>query len=331
MERIATDGTLAHIDEVPAEIKRVFVCAHDIAPQWHMRMQAAFQKFCDSSISKTINFPESASMEDVDQIYRMAYDLRCKGVTVYRNGCREHQPMALKSSADAHKRATGGPVEPVKEERPRDLEPAVLPEIMSGIRIRQLTPFGNMHINITVDPKTEREMEVFAQLGKGGDLANSDLEAICRMISLWLRAGGSLNHVVRQLLSIGSSLQLQTKDGKIMSLGDGLARALRKYMQTKQEMGLKALLTGEASVDIPAEKAKNGKGANGNGNGHGNGASHGEAAVIDRMVAKAPLRGDGLGFQWQQKEFKVVCPDCQSELRFSEGCMTCEGCGFSKC
>lgn len=335
MERIATDGTLAHIDEVPAEIKRVFVCAHDIAPEWHMRMQAAFQKFCDSSISKTINFPETASMEDVDQIYRMAYDLRCKGVTVYRNGCRENQPMALKSSADAHRRATGVGVEPAKDERPRDLEPAVLPEIMSGIRIRQLTPFGNMHINITVDPKTEREMEVFAQLGKGGDLANSDLEAICRMISLWLRAGGSLNHVVRQLLSIGSSLQLQTKDGKIMSLGDGLARSLRKYMQAKQEVGLKALLLGETSVEQVAEKAANGNGTKGNGagkgNGHGNGASHVEPVVLDRMTTKAPLRGDGRGFQWQQKEFKVVCPDCQSELRFSEGCMTCEGCGFSKC
>ena len=91
--------------------------------------------------------------------------------------------------------------------------------------------FGNMHINITVDPKSEREMEVFAQLGKGGDLANSDLEAICRMVSLWLRAGGSLNHVIRQLHGIGSSLQVHTKEGKIMSLGDGLARALRRYMQ----------------------------------------------------------------------------------------------------
>lgn len=336
MERIATDGTLAHIDEIPKEIKRVFVCAHDIAPEWHMRMQAAFQKYCDASISKTINFPESATIADVDRIYRMAYDLRCKGVTVYRNGCREHQPMALKSSAEAHRRAkAAGGGETAAEDRPRELEPATLPEIMSGVRIRQLTPFGNMHINITVDPKTEREMEVFAQLGKGGDLANSDLEAICRMISLWLRAGGRLEHVVRQLLSIGSSLQLQTKDGKIMSLGDGLARALRKYMQAKQEKGLRALLVGEANLEDVAEKPiAEGKVANGNGHGKGNGhggPNGGGAASLDRVAVKAPSRGEGLGFQWQQKQFKVVCPDCQSELRFSEGCMTCEGCGFSKC
>ncbi len=120
-----------------------------------------------------------------------------------------------------------------------------------------------------------------------------------------------------------------------MSLGDGLARSLRKYMQAKQEVGLKALLLGETSVEQVAEKAANGNGTKGNGagkgNGNGNGASHVEPVVLDRMTTKAPLRGDGRGFQWQQKEFKVVCPDCQSELRFSEGCMTCEGCGFSKC
>src|SRR2546421_8231043 len=78
------------------------------------------------------------------------------------------------------------------------LEPKDLPWILSGLRIRQATPFGNMHVKITVDPRTEREMEVFAQLGKGGDLATSDLEAICRIVSLWLRAGGSLHHVIKQ-------------------------------------------------------------------------------------------------------------------------------------
>jgi hypothetical protein len=94
-----------------------------------------------------------------------------------------------------------------------------------------------MHINITVDPRTDREMEVFAQLGKGGDLANSDLEAICRMISLWLRYGGTLKHVVDQLHSIGSCLQVSTKEGKIMSLGDGLARGLKRYLEAKRECG----------------------------------------------------------------------------------------------
>ncbi len=330
MERLATDGTLANIPDVPDKIRRVFVCAHDISPEWHVRMQAALQKHCDASISKTINFPEKATVEDVEGIYRLAYELDCKGVTVYRNGCRKHQPMALKDSD----KAGGAPVAKTSQDIARPpLEPAVLPEIQSGIRVRQLTPFGNMHINITVDPKTERELEVFAQLGKGGDLANSDLEAICRMVSLWLRSGGGLDHVVRQLQSIGSSLQVHTKEGKIMSLGDGLARALKKFMRAKAEFGLRALLTGDCEPHSLRESTKSG----GNGRGRA-GTDHSKTGVggngpltqTESSVA-VHSRIHALGMQWQQAQYKVLCPDCQGPLRYSEGCVICEDCGFSEC
>jgi ribonucleoside-diphosphate reductase alpha chain len=290
LERIAREGTLAHIDDVPEDVKRVFVCAHDIAPEWHIRMQAAFQRHCDSSISKTINFPNAASVADVERIYEMAYDARCKGVTVYRDGCRQFQPMALKKD---EKPAAAAPA-PVAEAKPVEtptapprIEPRDLPAIVSGLRIRQLTPFGNMHVKITVDPRADRELEVFAQLGKGGDVATSDLEAICRMVSLWLRAGGSLRHVIKQLEGIGSSLQIPTRNGRIMSLGDGLACALKKYMRAKERFGLRALLLGEidpaeldnptppphtperAPLDRPATVAPATGSSNGNGNGGG--------------------------------------------------------------
>lgn len=248
VDKIASAGSLDHIDGLPEDVKHVFVCAHDIQPDWHVRMQAGFQKHCDSSISKTINFANSAKVEQVDAIYKTAFQLGCKGITVYRDGCRAEQPMSLKKtksespSQDAPAQApaaaaaptgaaasTGAagtlPVCAAKVAAFRPIEPAQVPEMISGLRIRQMTPFGNMHVKLTVDPKTGRELEVFAQLGKGGDVANSDLEAICRMISLWLRAGGSLRHVIKQLKDIGSSLQVPTKEGKIMSLGDGLARA----------------------------------------------------------------------------------------------------------
>ncbi len=354
MERVATEGTLANIPGIPEEVRRVFVCAHDIKPKWHMEMQAAFQRHCDSSISKTINFPETASAADVEDIYRLAYRLRCKGVTVYRNGCRKHQPMALKSSDKVHKQQTAAVEAPASRPAPRTLEPADLPEICSGLRIRQMTPFGNMHINVTVNPKTGEDLEVFAQLGKGGDLANSDLEAICRMISLWLRSGGSMRHVIRQLHGIGSSLQVQTKDGKIMSLGDGLARALRRYQQAKAQFGLDALLLGKYSIEdvgkpldarTPVGKPAAGKPANGhgaNGGGNGNGHGKGDSPRIERLQsvasadnpAAAPAAGTAVlanRMQQQQAEFKVVCPECQNPLRFSEGCATCDGCGFAQC
>jgi len=109
-----------------------------------------------------------------------------------------------------------------------ELAPIKLPEIMSCLRIRQMTPFGNMHVKVTVDPISCREREVFAQLGKGGDVANSDLEAICRILSLWLRSNGSLKLAIKQLDGIGSSLSVATKEGRIMSLADGLAVALQR-------------------------------------------------------------------------------------------------------
>ncbi len=256
IERIAREGTLAHIDGIPEDVRLVFVCAHDISPEWHMRMQAAFQEHCDASISKTINFPEEATREDVETIYRLAFDLRCKGVTVYRNNCRSGQPMALKQVEAAKKAAAEAarPADPPVPPGPPHIEPMDLPEIVSGLRIRQMTPFGNMHVKITVDPRNDRELEVFAQLGKGGDVANSDLEAICRLTSLWLRSGGSLRLVIKQLEGIGTSLQIPTRSGRIMSLGDGLACALKKYARAKERFGLRALLLGEiepAEIDNP--------------------------------------------------------------------------------
>ena len=294
VRRLAREGTLQRVDGVPEDIKRVFVCAHDIAPHWHMRMQAAFQRHCDSSISKTINFPREATRKDVEGIYRLAFELRCKGVTVYRDGCRSCQPMALETDQPrrdtAEKKqeappavkksvetppvrdngdgngngqgqpgdaAAGGSAKPVFTviPVPPRIEPQDLPEIVSGLRIRQLTPFGNMHVKITVDPRGDRELEVFAQLGKGGDVATSDLEAICRMTSLWLRSGGSLRHVIKQLEGIGSSLQIPTRTGRIMSLGDGLAVTLKKYLRAKERFGLRSLLLGEidlAELDNPS-------------------------------------------------------------------------------
>ena len=349
MDRIATEGTLAHFDEVPDDVKRIFVCAHDIAPEWHVRMQAAFQKHCDSSISKTINFPHDAEVADVDKIYRMAYDLRCKGATVYRDGCRSNQPMALSDSERKHKEMTAAR----PEDKPADTEegsqdkpvittetnmfgeritkvappegvlvPKELPPITSGIRIRQQTPFGNMHIQITVDPRTEREQEVFAQLGKGGDIAASDLEAICRLICLWLRAGGSLVLVIKQLSGIGSSLQIPTRHGRIMSLGDGLAHALKRYLRAKERHGLRALLLGEVDpsdieVDHPVKKR--------NGNGK-NGGSLDTALPKGDRFAQPPLRTES-----PHHLYRVKCPECGGDLDMGEGCTKCHGCGFAQC
>jgi ribonucleoside-diphosphate reductase alpha chain len=360
MDQIAKEGTLAHIMDVPDDVRRVFVCAHDIDPESHMRMQAAFQGHCDSSISKTINFSHDANPADVDRIYQMAYELRCKGVTVYRDGCRSSQPMALADSEKKHEQMKSSPpaatpvvdevvvirteeggkaqvkternlfgerITEIKKAAAAALEPKEIPPISSSMRIRQQTPFGNMHVQITVDPNNERELEVFAQLGKGGDLANSDLEAICRMISLWLRAGGGLVHVIKQLSGIGSSLQIPTKDGRIMSLGDGLAQALKRYMRAKERHGLRPLLLGEIDpADIEAPTNGNGHGHSKSGNGGGNGNGD------DVMMSAAALLTEPLTRMASARiMYEVKCPECGGKLDMGEGCSKCHGCGYAAC
>ncbi|MBI5364249.1 MAG: adenosylcobalamin-dependent ribonucleoside-diphosphate reductase [Planctomycetes bacterium] len=350
VDDIVTHGSLQHREEIPEELRKVFVTAHDITPYWHMKMQSAFQRHCDSSISKTINFPNEATAEDVRTIFELAIDEDVKGVTVYRDGCRDMQPMALKHSQKggegAAKPAEAATAKPGSTEsadtnmqtstttcstapaptfasevglRTRkselgdeELNPVKLPEIMSCLRIRQMTPFGNMHVKVSVDPISCREREVFAQLGKGGDVANSDLEAICRILSLWLRSNGSLTMAIKQLEGIGSSLSVPTKDGRIMSLADGLATALARYLKAKDEFGLHALLLGGATPDLA------------------------KTDFVQRPVFTAPVAIDPAPSKPKTTprnvaQYKLKCPACENNLAFEEGCVKCYGCGFSQC
>ena len=293
MTEIVEKGSLKDVEGIPDAVKRVFCTAHDIAPEWHIKMQAEFQKYCDSSISKTINFHHDATVEDVRKIYLLAYEYRCKGVTVYRDGCRKNQPMALAEKAEKK-------VEPVKEEENNTVKPMRLPEIMSAIRIRQMTHFGNMHVKIVVDPVSQREFEIFAQLGKGGDVACSDLEGMCRIISQYLRINGSLEDIMEQLDGIGSSLSVPTKDGRVSSLADGLAKAIQKYLTAKSISGLHDLLLGKVDLTVIE-----------------NGTKSDPNAVHSRSDG-------GLN------NLKIKCPECGGYLLFEEGCSKCR-CGYSQC
>lgn len=290
MEAVNTRGSVQGMTEIPDAVRRVFVTAYDIAAEWHVRMQAAFQKHCDAGISKTINLRASASTDDVNRLFLLAYDMGCKGITVYRDGCRTGQPLALGTSTDSSRRdqAALQPATPIN-----------LPEIMTAIRVKQGTPFGNMHVKVVVDPISGRERELFAQLGKGGDLACADLEAICRVISLYLRLNGSIEEIVRQLDGIGTSLSVSTKDGRVASLADGLAKAVQKYLVAKKVAGLDALLLGKADLsDL-------GKGLR----------------TLPSSGHRTPSPSSG---------YRVKCT-CGADLVFEEGCVKCHGCGHAEC
>lgn len=301
MQHASEQGTVQNHLGLPDSVREVFRTARDIAPNSHVRMQAAWQEFTDAAVSKTINFPTEATLQQVKEAYLLAFETGCKGITVYRDGSRQNQPMALKTDKSRTGSTTAPAAAAAPDESKIQFAPVRLPSIMPGVRIRQITPFGNMHVKISVDPKTGVEREVFAQLGKGGDIATSDLEAVCRLLSLFLRCNGPIELAVHQLEGIGSSLSVPTRDGSVTSLADGLSRAIKTYLRAKERHGLRALLLGE--VD-PAE--------------------------IDAPVAK-DARGGPTASRVSQTAFKVKCPECKGNLSFEEGCVKCPGCGYSQC
>lgn len=210
------------------KLKSVFVTAHDIRPDQHVDMQIAWQKNIDSSISKTINLPRESRVEDVKRAYLRAYAGDCTGITVYRDGCRENvagmkQPMkSLKDHSE---------VEEIKEEVSEvTKDTAYSSDILPAYRTKIRTQFGNLHVIVVKDEKDEKEIEIFAQLGKAGDLIAADIEAICRVSSKLLRCGGNLGDVIEQLEHIGTTHVMPSEHGKICSMPDALAKALKKYL-----------------------------------------------------------------------------------------------------
>src|SRR5688572_1524723 len=258
MERIAREGHVA-FPEVPEQWQRVFVTANQITPDWHVRMQAAFQLHCDSAISKTTNFAHTATVEDVRAIYELAYDLKAKGVTVYRDGSRDNQVLstgatekakAERDGSGSEKREMGelhGTIAELENEVERlrkalfDAEAENLqrrakrarPDRLRGTTIRKETPLGTMFVNITEDDRGQ-PFEVFLTLGKAGGSAMADAEAMGRLISLALRSGIPMMEIHRQLRGISSDRAVGLGPNKILSVPDAIGIALEEWWRDKQ-------------------------------------------------------------------------------------------------
>jgi ribonucleoside-diphosphate reductase alpha chain len=222
------------------EVKKLFVTAHDIDYMQHIDIQSIFQKFTDNAVSKTINFPHSATHDDIKNAYKLAYNLECKGITIYRDKSRDKQLLT-----------TGGSKEGEDLKRGDVLE---LPEYLpSSDYLNQRTPWGKLHMHI--DCYKENPAQIFTQLGKGGQVVNADLEGMSRLASLCLRLGGSLEQVVKQLEGVGSQKMVPTKEGNISSLSDGIAIALKKYMLLRKEYEKER--EGDKNIKVdPAKVAK---------------------------------------------------------------------------
>ncbi len=339
MGYLADGGSLLDRDDVPEDVRRLFHVASDISPENHVLMQAGFQASTDAGISKTINFPNSATVEDVENAYLLAWKTHCKGITVYRAGSREKEVLATGhakgKSADGTKAATAvaeatGAAEAVEATSTDDAEgevggfvpqyvtPKERPEMIQGITRRMRTGHGNMYITINVDQHGQ-PFEIFATAGKSGSCDSALTEAVTRLVSLSLRSGIDPEDVVRQLRGI--TCHPNWDQGTVINSGpDAIAIALDRQLQAREK---------------PAGKMEAGE--------------HGQLAMLERPSAKelgrptataVPVIQSPSGLTGRTASrvpvaagvgFASLCPDCSGTLAHEEGCQKCHNCGYSKC
>ena len=297
MKEIAEHGGCTGVPTVPEDVQRVFVTAHDITPEWHIRMQAAFQKYTDNAVSKTVNFPHSATQDDVKKVYMMAYKLGCKGVTIYRDGSRDEQVLSTGATEKARQAAAAGQQVTVASASPElaeEKKPRNRPALTHGVTQKLPTGCGNLYITINEDE--EGICEVFSTMGKSGGCAASQSEAVSRMVSLALRSGISIDSIIKQVKGIRCPSPAWGEGGSILSCPDAIARALERYTK-----------------DAPGHRHQN-------------------VRAVPAQPTVAYASSDCLkGGNKNNLGLCPECPDCGSLLEFGEGCAFCRGCGFSKC
>ncbi len=323
MQRIAEQGHI-HFPEVPDDVQRVFVTAHDITPEWHVRMQSAFQEFTDSAISKTTNFPHEATPEDVRQIYELAFKLGCKGVTVYRDGSRDNQVLSTGATKTPAQQAAESGQAAELQEKLTKLEAELKrandraahaeaqaqlvrrqkrkrPQLLRGTTRKMNSPLGDVYVTINEDDG-HHPFEVFATLGKAGSIAMADTEAIGRLISLALRFGIPVSEVHQQLRGISSDRAIGFGQNKVLSVPDAIAQAIA--IREQEKAGIQQELIPEVLSDSASSEA----------------LAPAQQTLLPELEAYDPA-----------ETFIGTCPDCQSQLEMAEGCMKCHICGFSEC
>lgn len=311
-------GSIAGLPEVPEKWQKVFAVAHDITPEWHVKIQAAFQKHVDNAISKTINFSHEANVEDVRNAYMMAYETGCKGITIYRDGSREKQILETKKDnsyfdklSARNKEKEGLSSHEFSEIQLPELSSqdslSDRPAILRGRTYKINTPVGEAFVTVNRDAG-DRLFEVFVTIGKAGMHTSADAEALGRMISLALRISRPNSQliarkIVSQLKGIGGSSQIGFGKERVMSLADAIAKALAEELAQ-----LEAVKPSESSAEtIPLSLSLTPE----------------EVQHTQETLLESPATTN---------KFADFCPECgQATFTFIEGCKKCQSCGYSMC
>jgi ribonucleoside-diphosphate reductase alpha chain len=258
-------------------------------------MQAAFQDHCDAAVSKTINLPREATVEDVKKAYLLAYELKCKGITVYRDGSREDQVLNV-GVAEAEPGKEVKVVVPA--EAPVALRPRPRPDVITGRTQKILTGYGALYVTVNEDDRGL--FEVFAQIGRGGGYTASFTEGLARLVSLCLRSGVPVDEIIDQLEGIRSPRIAVDHGERVYSIPDAIAKAIKRHIgmqktgvvppvETFDELG------GAMETDVELEK---------------------ESRDAEEMLKKG---------------LNPECPECGKQLVYEEGCVKCHSCGYSEC
>ncbi|GAB4569237.1 MAG: vitamin B12-dependent ribonucleotide reductase [Anaerolineae bacterium] len=305
IEQVNLEGTCQHVDALPESIRRVFVVSSDVTPEEHVRMQAALQAFVDNSISKTINMPATATVEDVKRAYRLAWELGCKGLTVYVTGSREKVVLETKATRQA-KNDDGVPAASGEVATPEPLplfneEKKPRPRKLSGETYRVATPLGTTYVTVNENGHgAGQPFEVFLHTAKAGSDTAAVSEALGRLISYTLRLASPvsprkrLKEIVRQLAGIGGGRATGFGPARVRSLPDGIAQVLQEYLNETDD----------------------------------------QPDIIDPLILDTPAVQASLPLKPEKARPAIgdLCPECgQATFLNVEGCRKCNACGYSEC
>ena len=307
MKKIAKKGTIKGIQEVPEHIQKIFVTAHDIAPNWHIRMQAAFQKHTDNAVSKTVNLPHDATREDVRNVFIQAYNLNCKGVTIYRDGSRDMQVLNIGKVKGKETSGTATTEAAVIAEATSKISPRPRPEITTGFTEKVKIGCGNLYVTVNYDENGI--CEVFTNTGRAGGCP-SQSEATSRLVSIALRSGMDVESVVEQLKGIRCPSTIRQKGLKVLSCPDAIGRLIEKVakLQSGREEISTAHVISDEEVKEPLPDVECESECD-------------SCSMID--MCNKPDKA--------KEEMPAICHECGSVLEHEGGCVICRNCGYSKC
>ena len=323
LKSISAGNSIQNMDEVPSDVKDVFKTSYEIDPVQHVKIQSAFQKYIDSGVSKTINLPNTASINDVKKIYKLAYDSKCKGITIFREGCKEG--TIVKNNSESQNTPDINKVKALKEPRKRE-------ETMHGFTTQLRTDQGTLYVTINED--TQGIAEVFLNIGKSGGYSSGYTEAIGRLISVGLRAGIEPDVIIDQLKGIRMSAPVINKGMFIYSVPDAVGKILEKYIKEKE--GAISMFKSSENVEVKSEneikkEVEENKKEQDIKNQDEKGILKRKETSDDDNSNPNSEHQDNKYTKKNEMDDMLDCPDCGGELEYAEGCLVCRSCGFSRC